>query len=134
MFINAAYAHFLFAFTSINFCPARFNQFHVKFNIRSGYSFKIVGHIQSRLRLRLLAIGVIKIIAFDSISILEIDFSLNLVSVIPSISTLDSGEQNSSSRRFRFLDRLLILQWRIESRFCLRIQQRIVKTANRIII
>ena len=66
-------------------------------------------------------IGVIKIIAFDYISILEIDFSLNLVSVIPSISALDSREHNSSSRRFRFLDRLLILQWRIESRFCLRI-------------
>ena len=49
---------------------------------------------------------------------LEIDFSPNLVSVIPSISSLESREHNSSSNRFRFLDKLLIiLQGRIEKDF-----------------
>ena len=38
----------------------------------------------------------------------------NLVSVIPSISSLESREHYSSSKRFRFLDKLLILQWRNE--------------------
>ena len=41
---------------------------------------------------------------------LEIDFSPYLVSVIPSISSLESREHNSSSNGFRFLDKLLILQ------------------------
>ena len=41
---------------------------------------------------------------------LEIDFSPYLVSVIPSISSLESREHNRSFNRFRFLDKLLILQ------------------------
>ena len=48
--------------------------------------------------------------AFVVIFTLEIDFSPYLVSVIPSISSLESREHNSSSNRFRFLDKLLILQ------------------------
>ena len=41
---------------------------------------------------------------------LEIDFSPYLVSVIPSISSLELREHNRSFNRFRFLDKLLILQ------------------------
>ena len=58
----------------------------------------------------------VEIIAFD-INILEINFSPNLVSVIPNIFTLEWRELNIFSNRFRFLDKLLMLQWRIEKDF-----------------
>ena len=45
MYIPAAYNHVPFVFTSINFCPARFNLFRIKFNLKSKYTFKIVGYI-----------------------------------------------------------------------------------------
>ena len=51
----------------------------------------------------------VEIIAFD-INILEIYFSPKLGSVIPSIFTLESREHNIFSNRFRFLDKLLMLQ------------------------
>ena len=58
----------------------------------------------------------VEITAFD-INILEINFSPNLVSVIPNIFTLEWRELNIFSNRFRFLDKLLMLQWRIEKDF-----------------